>query len=94
MEKKKILFVNDEMVVGGVSKVLNNLFRHFDTKKYELYLLVLHLHGDMLKDVPEYVHMLSGTDFFSVCDIPVKECLKTGKFFKKLRFYSLLKLFI
>lgn len=91
MEKKKILFVNDEMVVGGVSKVLNNLFRHFDTKKYELYLLVLHLHGDMLKDVPEYVHMLSGTDFFSVCDIPVKECLKTGKFFKKLRFYSLLK---
>lgn len=89
--KKKILFVNDEMVVGGVSKVLNNLFRHFDLERYELYLLVLHHHGEMLKDIPDYVTVLKGTEFFSVCDVPVKECLKTGKFIKKLRFASMLK---
>lgn len=89
--KKRLLFVNDEMVVGGVSKVLNNLLRHMDTDKYELNLLVLHKHGDMLKDIPEGVHVMEGTDFFSVCDVPVKECLKTGKFFKKLMFYLLLK---
>ena len=89
--KKKLLFVNDEMVVGGVSKVLNNLLRNMDREKYELNLLVLHKHGDMLKDIPEDVVVLEGTDFFSVCDIPVKECLKTGKFLKKLIFFLLLK---
>lgn len=90
-KKTKVLFVNDEMVVGGVSKVLNNLFHHFDTEKYELYLLVLHKHGEMLKDVPEYVHILSGTRFFDVCDVSVKECLKNGKLLKKVVFYTLLK---
>lgn len=90
-DKKKILFVNDEMVVGGVSKVLNNLFRHFDIDRYELYLLVLHCHGDMLKDVPDYVHVISGTEFFDVCDIPVKECFRTGRFLKKLYFAFLIK---
>lgn len=89
--KKKILFINDEMVVGGVSKVLNNLFCHFDVEKYEIYLLVLHKHGEMLKDVPAYVRIIGGTDFFDVCDVPVKECLKKGKFLKKLYFYYLLK---
>lgn len=89
--KKKLLFVNDEMVVGGVSKVLNNLLRNMDRDKYELNLLVLHKHGDMLKDIPEDVVVLEGTDFFSVCDIPVKECMKTGRFLKKLFFFLLLK---
>ena len=89
--KKKLLFVNDEMVVGGVSKVLNNLLRNMDRNKYELNLLVLHKHGDMLKDIPEDVVVLEGTDFFNVCDIPVKECIKTGKFLKKLFFFFLLK---
>ncbi len=89
--KKKILFVNDEMVVGGVSKVLNNLLRHMDREKYELHLLVLHKHGEMLKDIPEGITVLEGTSFFDVCDIPVKECLKTGKFLKKLFFFLSLK---
>ncbi|MBR5291055.1 MAG: glycosyltransferase [Erysipelotrichaceae bacterium] len=89
--KKKLLFVNDEMVVGGVSKVLNNLLRHMDREKYELNLLVLHKHGDMLSDIPEDVVVLEGTRFFEVCDIPVKECLKTGKFIRKLMFFLLLK---
>lgn len=89
--KKKLLFVNDEMVVGGVSKVLNNLLRHMDREKYELHLLVLHKHGEMLKDIPDDVVVLEGTPFFDVCDIPVKECLKSGKFLKKLFFFLLLK---
>ena len=89
--KKKILFVNDEMVVGGVSKVLNNILRHMNREKYEMHLLVLHKHGEMLKDIPEDIKVIEGTSFFDVCDIPVKDCIKSGKFLKKLFFFLSLK---
>ena len=92
--KKKILFVNDEMVVGGVSKVLNNLLRHMDREKYEMHLLVLHKHGEMLKDIPEDIKVIEGTSFFDVCDIPVKDCIKSGKFLKKLFFFLSLRLVV
>ena len=85
------MFVNDEMVVGGVSKVLNNLLRHIDKEKYEIHLLILHKHGEMLKDIPDGIVVLEGTGFFDVCDIPVKECLQKGLFLKKLMFFLLLK---
>lgn len=91
MEKKRILFVNDEMVVGGVSKVLNNLLAHFDNDKYEIDLLVLHKHGAMLNEIPTNVKVLEGTPFFDVCDISIKDCLKNGKGLKKILFYILLK---
>lgn len=91
MEKKRILFVNDEMVVGGVSKVLNNLLAHFDNDKYEIDLLVLHKHGAMLNEIPTNVRVLEGTPFFDVCDISIKDCLKNGKGLKKILFYILLK---
>lgn len=91
MEKKRILFVNDEMVVGGVSKVLNNLLAHFDNDKYEIDLLVLHKHGAMLNEIPANVKVLEGTPFFDVCDISIKDCLRNGKGLKKILFYILLK---
>lgn len=91
MEKKRILFVNDEMVVGGVSKVLNNLLAHFDNDKYEIDLLVLHKHGAMLNEIPTNIKILEGTPFFDVCDISIKDCLKNGKGLKKILFYILLK---
>ncbi len=90
--KKKILFVNDEMCMGGVSKVLIDLLQRIDRNKYEVDLLVLHAHGQMMDEIPDYVNIIRGTSFFEVCDIPVKECVKSGKFFKKLSFYKKLKL--
>ena len=91
--KKKILFVNDEMVVGGVSRVLNNLLANLDLEKYDIDLLVLHKHGAMLKEIPEGINVIGGSDFFSVCDIPIEECRRKGigMTFRKYRFYNLLK---
>ena len=40
--KRKILFVNDEMRMGGVARVLNTLMTYLDKDKYEIDLLVLH----------------------------------------------------
>ena len=36
MMKKKILFVNDEMTIGGVSRILNTLLIHLNPEKYDI----------------------------------------------------------
>lgn len=90
---RKILFVNDELSVGGVSTVLLNLLDALDKNKYDIYLLILNKHGKDYDNLPPYIHVLNTTPFFDVCDIPVKECLKLGfgKFVKKLSFFVLIK---
>ncbi len=74
--KRKILIVNDEMVVGGVARVLNNMLKILDYQTLEVDLLVLHKHGEMLKDIPSAVHVLEGTRFFEVVDQPLKELVQ------------------
>lgn len=50
------------MVVGGVARVLNNLLTTLvKTTDYEIDLLVLHKHGEMLKGVPKEVRVLEGS---------------------------------
>ena len=34
--KKKILFVNDEMTMGGVARILNTFLRQIDRDKYDI----------------------------------------------------------
>lgn len=78
--KKKILFVNDEMMVGGVSKVLNNLLALLDKNKFDIDLLILHYHGDMIKEIPNGINVIRGTAFFNVCDTPISDLLKDHRF--------------
>ena len=40
--KKKVLFVNDEMTMGGVARILNTFLAKIDRNKYDVELLVLH----------------------------------------------------
>ena len=91
--RKKILFVNDEMVIGGVSKVLNNLLNNLDLDKYEIDLLVLHKHGEMLKDVPKGINIIEGSKFFNIVDVPFNKCQELGFSFllKKMYLFLLMK---
>ena len=41
-DKRRILFVNDEMEMGGVARVLNTLMKNLDQQVYQIDLLVLH----------------------------------------------------
>ncbi len=68
MTAKKILFVNDEMAMGGVARVLNTLMAELPEDLYDIDLLVLHKRGEMLGDVPAKVRILSGTSFFNTVD--------------------------
>ncbi len=75
-DKRRILFVNDEMEMGGVARVLNTLMKNLDQQVYQIDLLVLHKTGTLLQDIPEGVRVIEGTSFFNAVDSPLKELLK------------------
>ena len=86
--KKKILFVNDEMTMGGVARILNTFLKMIDRDKYEVDLLVLHKRGELLKEIPSDINVIGGTSFFGAIDRPLKECRGRELFYKlRLLFY-------
>lgn len=87
MEKKKILFVNDEMVMGGVARILCTLLKVIDKDKYDIDLLILHKHGELLDEIPDDINVIEGSKFFDTVDIPFKD----ASFSQKI---SKMKLFI
>lgn len=92
--KRKILFVNDEMEMGGVARVLNTLMKNLDTDQFQIDLLVLHKTGALLSDVPEGVRILEGTPFFNAVDSPLKELIRSrqwARLFSKLRLLIYMK---
>lgn len=68
VSKRRILFVNDEMEMGGVARVLNTLMSNLDPKLYQIDCLVLHKQGMLLKEIPKHVRILEGTPFFNTID--------------------------
>ena len=87
---KKILFVNDEMTMGGVARILNTLLKMLDKEEYEADLLVLHKRGELLDEIPEGINVIGGTDFFNAIDIPLSAC-KGKTLFSKLRLLFYMK---
>ncbi len=75
--KKKILFVNDEMTMGGVARVLNTLMAALPKDQYDIDLLVLHKRGMLLEKVPEGVRVLEGTPFFNAVDLSLADLKKS-----------------
>ena len=57
--KKKILFVINTLGQAGAENALLNMFPYFDRNQYELYLYVMLNQGELIYDVPEYVHVLN-----------------------------------
>ena len=90
---KRVLIVNDEMVTGGVARVLVNMLKELNFDDVTIDLLILHPHGEMLKDIPSNYHILESTSFFDVCDISLNNAFKQGikTLIKKVRFFLLMK---
>lgn len=74
--KKRILFVNDEMEMGGVARVLNTLMANLPEDKYEIDCLVLHKTGLLLNEIPSNVKVIGGNSFFRTVDQPLAEIVK------------------
>lgn len=88
--KKKILFVNDEMTMGGVARILNTFLSMIDRDKYDVDLLILHKRGELLKEVPEGISVYGGSPFFKTVDIPLSQC-KFSDLFSKFRLLFYMK---
>lgn len=91
---KNILFVVDNLVMGGITKVITNLLVNLNPEKYNIDLLVLHYYEDMNVKIPEYVNIIEGNKFFSSVDVSIKRIMKeknVSEFFKKLSLVISLK---
>ena len=91
---KNILFVVDNLVMGGITKVISNLLKRLDYTKYNVDLLVLHYYKDMKVEIPENVKIISGNEYFSCVDENVKKIIKNKNInllFNKLKLVFLLK---
>ena len=57
--KKKVLFVINTMGQAGAEKALLTLLRAMDPMEYDIDLYVMLNQGELISDVPEYVHLLN-----------------------------------
>ena len=92
--KKQILFVNDEMKMGGVARVLNTLMAALPEDKYDIDLLILHKEGMLLEEIPSKVHVIEGSPFFSAVDQSLEllwQEKKLGALAGKLRLLAYMK---
>lgn len=73
---KKVLFVVDNLVMGGLTKVLENLLKNLDLDKYDVDLLVLHYYKDMKIEINPKINILNGNKYFSYIDDSLKKIIK------------------
>ncbi len=86
--KTRVLFVNDEMVMGGVARILITMLNKIDPSKFEVDVLILHPHGELLSELPSWVNVIEGNEFFRAVDVNLKQATKDGdwsKVFNKVK---------
>lgn len=91
---KNLLFVVDNLVMGGITKVIANLLKNIDETKYNIDLLVLHYYEDMKAEIPSYVNIIAGNEYYSYVDESIKRIIKEKnikKFFNKLKLVIAMK---
>lgn len=86
INKKKILFRNRSLEMGGIENVLLSILNHLDQSKYEITLLLSYEQGEFLNRVPKGIRVLSvgkGTQMFSKIKIVnlVQKSLRRLKYF-------------
>ena len=80
--KKKILFVNDEMTMGGVARILIGLLNKIDLNHYDVDVLILHPHGELMHELPKGVKLIKSHPFFNAVDTNIGELLRSKRVLK------------
>ncbi|WP_289004873.1 glycosyltransferase [uncultured Parabacteroides sp.] len=74
--KKNILFIACNLGEGGAEKVLVNILRNFDYRRYRVDLLLIYEKGIRFKDIPNEVNVLSGSFYFRAMLLRLAKLLK------------------
>lgn len=87
--KKTILIFCEDMHVGGVTTVVYNLINTIPKEEYDITLMLFRKEGDFLKDVPDYVKIVTppykkGMDLSCGFRFLIKEKIKQKKYFTAL----------
>ena len=96
VEKKKILFINGHLNVGGVEKSLTDILRHINYEQYEVELLLLEEIGDYADDIPKAVKisLKSLKNTYGSFWRSIRRCFRQQDWFSlKMRFVFLLMKF-
>lgn len=80
--RKKVLFVVDNLVMGGVTRVLVNLLKEISEWDIDIDLLVFHRHTDMNIKLPDNVNLIEAGKRMSVVDYSLKTLIKEKKISK------------
>ena len=92
--KKKILFVMENLRIGGAEKSLITLLSHLDYDKYEVDLFLFSKHGDFIELLPKSINVLEGPKDFQDYILNPKQslyCLLKRKKMKLL-FYKIIEI--
>lgn len=90
--KKKILFVMNNLNVGGAEKALVSMLQVFDYEKYEVDLLLFKKEGLFLNQIPAEVNLLAESENYKYFDMPFTQVIKENIFrnwnviFRRLQF--------
>lgn len=81
--KKKILFINGHLNVGGVEKSLVDILQHIDYRKFDVELLLLEELGDYKEEVPKQVNirLLSLKNTYGALGACLVQCIKKRDWF-------------
>ncbi len=79
--KKRLLFVNNNMQIGGVQKSLLNLLYAIQDD-YDITLFLFSATGDYLKDIPSGIKVIECKSLFRLWGVSQKEC--KGRPFRRL----------
>lgn len=85
--KKNILITSNTLCVGGIEKSLINLLKNIDYKLYNVDLILEHVTGELLKEVPKNINILE----YKPYNLKIKIIQKSLNFLKQIRYKITLK---
>lgn len=94
-KKKKVLFIMNNMHVGGSEKALVSLLNEFDYSQFEVDLQLFKHEGLFLQEVPEEVNILNVPKNYHFFDGSYKKVLKTlnpNLIFNRYKFIKAMKI--
>ena len=74
--KKQICIVHSSMELGGAETSLIGLLNSIDYNKYDVDLYLLNPVGELMKQIPDEVNLMSFPDKYSGLILPIKEVIK------------------
>lgn len=77
---KKILFVANDLEIGGAERALISLLNTIDNKNFKIDLFLLKHKGDFMNMIPKKINLLPQIDEFATLGVPITDVLKKRKF--------------